>query len=433
MKEIKQCRICGNENLIPVVDLGDLALTGVFPKSPNEIVETGQLELVKCHGNSKCNLLQLKHSFDAEKMYGDNYGYRSGLNQLMISHLQYIVRLVSNTVPLEKNDLIIDIGSNDGTLLKNYFGEYNLIGVDPTGEKFRKYYSENILLLSEFFSKDIIQGHCGNKKAKVITSIAMFYDLEDPLDFMQQVYDILDDGGIWVLEQSYGLDMLDNLAYDTICHEHLEYYGLYQIEWMAECIGFKIINIELNSTNGGSFLVVLAKEGGKIKGLDGLGTDFLLNSLLANEKQKGLLNLKPYIKFQQRIFKHRNKLVKLIKGLKNKSKLVAGYGASTKGNVLLQLCGFTQDDIFCIVEINEDKFGCYTPGTKIPIVSYDDMIEVIGVPDYYLVLPWHFKESIVNNERGFLENGGKLILPLPDISIVSKEGERVVYENKKAM
>lgn len=422
---IKKCRVCRNDSLVPVVDLGKLALTGTFPKY-GEPVDYAPLELVLCYGGGEsesgrehCGLLQLKHSFPPGKMYGDNYGYRSGLSQAMVNHLRWVVDRIVDTVILEKGDLIVDIGSNDGTLLAAYdVNEYKLVGIDPTGSKFRKYYLPHIDLIPEFFSKEIIQKSYGNMKAKVISSIAMFYDLEDPLGFAQQIYDLLDDNGIWVLEQSYMPTMLANNAYDTICHEHLEYYGLYQIKWIAERAGLEIIGVEFNDTNGGSFLTVLAKKGAKLKRPK---AEFIVDQIINWEvKKKELLTLIPYNRFQRKISRHREDLRKFILGVWSKGEVV-GYGASTKGNVLLQVCGLSDEHLTCIVEINEDKFGRVTPGTNIPIVDYSDMRRRIKASFFhYLVLPWHFKTSILKKEEKDLKRGIRFIFPLPVIDEIGE-------------
>jgi len=414
-KTIEKCRVCGNTNLVTVLNLGKFALTGVFPKNIDEEVARSPLELVKCHPFSSndncCHLLQLKHSYEREEMYGFNYGYRSGLNISMVNHIGYVANTAVSCVNLNKGDCIIDIGSNDGTLLNFFALGYKLIGIDPTGEKFRRHYSPDVDLVSDFFSKEIIMGRYGNLKAKLITSIAMFYDLENPLKFASDIYDILADDGIWVMEQSYMSSMIKNNAYDTICHEHLEYYGLYQIKWMADKVGFKIIHIEFNDVNGGSFLVILSKD-------EYVKEYYRLHNILDEERE--LLEISYYKKFYTTVLQHNFELSNLIKQLNADRKIVIGYGASTKGNVLLQLCNFTQNDIPCIVEINEDKFGCFTPGTNIPIVSEDDMNKVLGTPDYMLVLPWHFRSNIMIKEKEYLKNGGKLIFPLPKIEIVDR-------------
>jgi len=256
-KQITECRICGNRNLVSLLHLGEQSLTGHFPKAKSEKVSSGPLELVKCYSDAQadiCGLVQLNHSFVLQEMYSDNYGYRSGLNGSMVKHLRQVVDTILGEIDLEHGDLIVDIGSNDSTLLGGYPANngYRLVGVDPI-TKFRKYYPERIELISEFFSSDLVASHFGNQKAKIITSIAMFYDLEAPLDFVQHVSDVLHDQGVWVFEQSYLPSMLDANSYDTVCHEHLEYYCLSQIIWMLEKVGLKVIDVELNDVIVRSF------------------------------------------------------------------------------------------------------------------------------------------------------------------------------------
>ncbi len=245
-----------------MLDLGELMLTGVFPKAVREKVTTGQLRLVKCTGkNDACGLLQLEHSYDLGEMYGENYGYRSGLNASMVTHLHNKVKGILGLVTLNKGDLVIDIGSNDGTTLQVYPADsLVLVGVDPTGVKHHSYCPAHIQLIPDFFSEALITERFPDKKARVITSFSMFYDLEDPLDFMRQVYDVLADDGIWVIEQSYMPTMLETNSYDTVCHERLEFYALQQIKWMADRIGFRIIDAEFNDVNGGSFSITVKSQ-----------------------------------------------------------------------------------------------------------------------------------------------------------------------------
>lgn len=414
-KEIERCRISGSTNLKSVINLGEQSLTGVFPKTKKEKITTGPLELVLSMDDGSgqfCELLQLKHSYDHSELYGENYGYRSGLNSSMIAHLKDIVNKCIKYVSLKQNDLIIDIGSNDGTLLKQYpQNSYLLAGIDPTGLKFQKYYTANITLIPEFFTSRAIKDKFGNKRAKIITSIAMFYDLENPIDFVKDVHETLDDEGIWVLEQSYMPLMVQMNAYDTICHEHLEYYGLKQIKWLFDKVGFKILDVELNNINGGSCKLIVSKNTSKkqecIK---------LVSAILENERNLQLHTLEPFKKFEKKMIKHRNELRLIIDKINRDNKKVFGYGASTKGNVILQYCGLTADEIPYIAEVNEDKFGSYTPRTNIPIISEKEAKAM--KPDYFLVLPWHFKENFLVREKEYLEGGGKFIFPLPEIEIL---------------
>jgi len=419
--EIQQCRICGNTDLASILDLGEQVLTGIFPKTIDQDITKGPLELVKCrdddHSSSNCGLVQLRHSYDFDEMYGHDYGYRSGLNQSMVDHLKNKIKEILGTVTLKPQDLVIDIGSNDGTLLKSYPSallNLNLVGIDPTGNKFSKYYPKTIKLIPEYFSAKLVEQHYGKKKASIVTSISMFYDLESPTDFMQQVYDILDDEGIWVFEQSYMPTMLQMNAYDTVCHEHLEYYGLKQIKWMTDRVGFKITDIKFNAVNGGSFSITVVKQDNK-----SLKENLkLIEQVLAQEKALELSSLKPYKAFKDNVFNHRRELIDFIKKVNSNNKLLLGYGASTKGNVILQFCGLTQQDIPCIADINEDKFGCFTPGSGIPITSEEKA--KAQNPDYLLVLPWHFKDNILLREKAFFQKGGALVFPLPKIETHKK-------------
>lgn len=413
-KEIDKCRICGNKNLKSILNLGNQALTGVFPLK-GEVIEEGPLEIVKCFDadkNSHCGLVQLKHNYEMEKLYGDNYGYRSGLNKSMVKHLEEMVLKIEKTIELKDSDLIIDIASNDGTLLSSYKNKnLDLLGIDPTIKKFKEYYPDYIDTVADFYSEKAVQDKKGNKKAKAITSIAMFYDLPEPLKIMQEIANVMDKEGIWIVEQSYMPNMIENISYDTICHEHLEFYSLKQFKWMADKIGLKIIDIEFNDINGASFCLTFAKvESSYIECTE------KINKVLNDEENKGFNDLDIYSNFKEVSEKHAKELKNTLSELKKNGKKIFGYGASTKGNVLLQYCNLTINDIPFIADVNEYKYNRFTPGTMIPIISEEEAKSMR--PDYFLVLPWHFKNNIIERESEFLKNGGKLIFPLPKIEII---------------
>ncbi|MDP3211524.1 class I SAM-dependent methyltransferase [Methylotenera sp.] len=408
-KKIEKCRICGNSHLECVLDLGEQMLTGVFPKEKAADVTTGPLRLVKCVGDSDaCGLLQMEHSYDLGEMYGENYGYRSGLNASMVEHLNNKVKRILGLVELNDGDLVIDIGSNDSTTLQAYPSSgLTLVGVDPTGIKFHSYYPPHIQLIPDFFSSALVRAKFPEKKAKIVTSFSMFYDLEDPMGFMRQVYDVLTDDGIWVFEQSYMPTMLDTNSYDTVCHEHLEFYALRQIKWMADKIGFKILDVEFNDINGGSFSVTVTKSHGDLNVLPSV------QKVLDDEVASGLDTLVPYVAFAERVIQTRSDLLNFIKIAHSNKKTVSLLGASTKGNVLLQYCNLTLKDVDYVGEVNSEKFGCYTPGTWIPIVSEIELLE--KKPDYLIVLPWHFKKFFISNKK---LTGMKLVFPLPNLEVV---------------
>jgi len=407
-KEITKCRISSSSNLINVLSLGNQYLTGVFPKSKEEKVTIGPVDLVWC---PESGLLQMKQSYSLEEMYGDNYGYRSGLNASMVKHLQKKIKTLEKLAKPTDQELIIDIGSNDATSLKAYSGKFRKVGIDPTGKKFKEYYTDDLTLIPDFFTAEKFKNIFPKEKAKIITSIAMFYDLEDPRSFVSDIEKCLAEDGIWHFEQSYMPSMLRTNSYDTICHEHLEFYSLKVVKNLLEGEGLRIIDVQMNDINGGSFAVTACKRDAKYK-----SNIPIINWMLSQEQEMGLDTIKPYEEFAKRTAQHKKNLTGLIKALVADGKKVFGYGASTKGNVLLQYCEFTEKEIPFIAEVNIEKFGSYTPGTNIPIISEKEAKEM--KPDYFLVLPWHFKNSIIAREEEYMSNGGKFIFPLAEIEII---------------
>ncbi|MDP2073004.1 class I SAM-dependent methyltransferase [Hydrogenophaga sp.] len=408
-KKTEKCRICGNADLKCVLDLGEQMLTGVFPREKDARITSGPLRLVKCTGGDEvCGLLQLEHSYDLGEMYGENYGYRSGLNASMVAHLHKKVERILGMVSLQPDDLVIDIGSNDSTTLQAYPAHSaTLVGVDPTGVKFKNYYPPQIRLVADFFSSKLIHDQFPGQKAKVVTSFSMFYDLEDPMGFMRQIHEVLAEDGIWVFEQSYMPTMLATNSYDTVCHEHLEFYALRQIQWMAERVGFRIVDVEFNDVNGGSFSVTAAKASQPIS----VTAD--VQRILDDECQKGLDTLEPYQAFAERVVRAKRSLLEFVEQARHKGETIAVLGASTKGNVLLQYCGLNSEQVESVGEVNAEKFGCFTPGTWIPIIPESELLQ--KRPDYLIVLPWHFRRFFVANRK---LSGMKLVFPLPELEVV---------------
>ncbi len=407
-KRIQQCRVSGSTNLVTVLSLGDQALTGVFPSSADAPVTVGPLELVWC---PESGLLQLAHSYDAGEMYGENYGYRSGLNQSMVRHLTQKVAHLERIADLKPGDAVLDIGSNDATTLKAYkTSALTRIGIDPTGAKFRQYYTDDIRLVPDFFSHSAFSGVTPNR-ARIVTSIAMFYDLEDPIWFAREVAKSLAPDGLWHFEQSYMPSMLRMTSYDTICHEHIEYYSLQVIQRILDAADLRVLDVQMNAINGGSFAVTATHKSSARK-----ANDAVVEWLLSQEERMGLGTPQPYREFETRVYRHREDLRRLLKSLRDSGKRILGYGASTKGNVVLQFCGIGPDLVEAIAEVNPDKFGRFTPGSRIPIVSEEEARA--RDPDYFLVLPWHFKEGILQREQEYLAKGGKMIFPFPEIEII---------------
>lgn len=406
--KIEQCRICKNNDLVTVLDLGDQCLSGLFPKTIDHNMHRGPLKLVKCdEATGGCGHIQLEHTFDLSIMYGDSYGYRSGLNQSMVKHLQLKYQKISEFINLEKDDLVIDIAGNDGTFLGFFPVGLNLVSIDPTSKKFSKYYKPHVSHIADFFSEAIFRQNFQDQKARLITSFSMFYDLEDPCGFARDVNSVLDPTeGVWVLEQSYMPEMLKMNSFDTVCHEHLSYYGMRQIKYIMDQSGFKIVDFDFNDVNGGSISVTVANKDSRYN-----ECSEKLSLLIQEEIDLGLSTAAPWVAFQDRIDSCENDLLDILKKLRSDGLRIAALGASTKGNVILQTWKIS-DYIEAVGDVNPDKDGSFTPGTWIPIKDEDS---VLSEYDVFIVLPWHFKEFFMSNPK-FTDKILLFPLPIPVIA-----------------
>lgn len=399
---ITECRLCSSNSLSTILSLGFLEFTGVFLSGPEERGQGGELTLVLCES---CTLVQLDRSFPPEKMYGEGYGYRSSLNRSMVNHLSGHAQYLQEKIGLSSSDVVCDIGSNDGTFL-NCFQQVdvrNRIGIDPAAEHLSHYYTPGTLFSSTFFSRESFE-NLTSAKASLVTSIAMFYDLENPVEFASDVASILKPGGFWFLEQSYMPWMVQTGAYDTICHEHIEYYSLTSIREILRRSGFELVDAFLTPANGGSVAVLARKNKAKQSELTRLDRD------------EGLLQLNSldgFSTFKKAIDKHREELPAVIQRARTSGKRVAGLGASTKGSVILQWCGLDNQDIDVIGEVNPEKVGKIMAGTSIPIVEESEVFE--EAYESLLVLPWHFRSTFVNLVDEMAQPRPDLIFPLPNI------------------
>jgi len=368
----------------------------------------------------ECGLIQLRETTNCEELYEYEYGYRSGISNTMRTHLKEYKEEICSLVKLEEGDVIVDIGSNDSTMLQYYGNKYRRIGVDPTGKQFKQYYGE-VELLPTYFTRDNFVNNFGELKCKMVSSISMFYDLPDPVQFAKDIHSVLDDNGIWTCEQSYILTMLRTNSIDTICHEHLEYYALHQVKDIADRAGFKIIDVKFNDCNGGSFRVYFAK---KDSNLYQENTE-LINTILREEIEYGVMESsgKVYADFMKGCDLQVKYLKDFINTVNANGKKVYIYGASTKGNCLLQYADLGESYIKYAVERNPNKVGKMTC-TGIEIISEETMRE--SPPDYLLVLPWHFKNEILEREKTFLDAGGQFIFPFPHFEIIGSKPKLLI-------
>lgn len=408
--KIEKCRVCGNEHLITVLDLGDQYLSGIFPKEIDEDMYKGPLTLVKCdEKKGGCGHVQLEHTFDLPTMYGDEYGYRSGLNGSMVRHLKEKALKIMADTDLESGDIVIDIAGNDGTFLGCFPHDLQLMSIDPTSKKFKEYIPDHVNFIADFFSADAFRDRFGKQKAKVITSFSMFYDLEDPCEFARQVHECLDPHGIWVLEQSYMPEMLRVNSFDTVCHEHLSYYGMRQLKYIMDKSGFKIVDFEFNDVNGGSISVVVTPATNSER----KECTVKLTGILAQEIDMGLDTVQPWEEFSDRINGCKEQFWKIIEFYKSNGAKICALGASTKGNVTLQTWEIGPEDVQMVGDVNPDKEGSFTPGTWIPIVDEEDVM--MREFDLHIVLPWHFRNFFLNNPKF---KGKRFLFPLPEPEVV---------------
>lgn len=407
------CRICGNDKLTKVFDLGSQYLQGSFVKEGYDTppVRKVPLELVWCDTTKKehaCGLLQLSKSVPTDILY-KTYWYRSGTNTTMRNHLKFIVDEIVKKVKIRK-PAVLDIGCNDGTMLSFYPREYRKVGIDPSNAS-DDYKGADISFIKDVYPTSKLE----KVKFDVITSIACLYDLESPLEFIYEISKSLNTDGLWVFEMSYMPTMLEMNAYDTICNEHLEYYSLNVIEYMLKLVGLKLIDATLTNTNGGSIMGYVVKETSSSYTVN----EETINKLRLKEFEMMLDTEKPYKDFESRSRTRRYELCDLIYRLKTQGKTIHLYGASTKGNTTLQFAGLSNEQIDYAADRNPDKWGATTLGTNIPIISEEASRAM--KPDYYLVLPWHFKEEFLIREKESIDNGIKFIFPLPDVSIYPEE------------
>jgi len=403
---IKNCRSCSGNKFKKLFSLGNLSFTGKFAKNSTVNIPKAELALVMC-GN--CDLVQLNNNFNLRYLYGPDYGYRTGINKTMTEHMRSVVSSVKKIANLKKKDAVLDIASNDGTLLNFYSKSLFRAGIDPTIKKFSHYYKEIDSKIPDFFSEKAVRKKT-KKTFKVITALSVFYDIENPNYFLSDVNKLLDDDGIFVLEQADLLSIIKLKMFDTICHEHLEYYSHKVIIKLLKKNNLKLFDFKLNDINGGSTQYYICKD----KNIKVKVQKNKIMKMLNNEKKFKLDEVKTYKKFFIEIQSVKKKLNKIIKKIKSENKIIHGYGASTKGNVLLQYFNINKNHIDCISDRNPKKNGFYTPNTRIKIVSelYSRKIN----PDYYLVLPWHFKKEILQREKK-QNKFSKFIFPLPSLEI----------------
>jgi len=395
---LRECRICKNPHFQKVLDLGNQYIANAFHSKEAPPTLTAPLLLMRCN---KCGLVQLAHSINTDLMYR-NYWYKSSINKTMRDHLEDLVDKIIVIQPVKSGDTIIDIACNDGYMLGCYKQTVNRIGVDPSNIK----PANCTQFFNNYFSAGLLQDV---PKAKIITTIAMFYDLNDPKKFVKDIEACLAPGGIWVLELAYLRDILSATCYDTCCHEHVCYYRLGTFEMCLEGTNLEVFKVEFNKINGGSFRIYVSHKGAR-------KIDSEVTNTRDWEKYLFLDSDRPYHEFASRVEKSREELMVFLMSQKIKGKKIWGYGASTKGQVTMQYCNINSDLIDAVAERNPDKYGLFTPGTDVKICSEDEMRA--AKPDFLVIFPWHFLTEFKEREKDLMASGTKLVVPLPRFEVI---------------
>ena len=417
VRRIARCRICGNTRLTPVIDLGAQYLASLFNdgRPQNQLTTPIPLEVVRCDPAGRpdaCRFVQLMHTVPPDVLYHD-YGYRSGINTTMRRHLQGLVQEVEARVPLRAGDIVMDIGANDGVTLQAYQrSDLVRVGFEPSN--IRPDDQAGLTYIPAVFNVPDFQARFPGRTARIITSIAMFYDIDDPLAFCRGVHEILADDGLWVVEMSCLGDMLRRQSFDTICHEHLGYYSLSTLQHVTAQAGFVFHDISFNAANGGSMRCTLVKRQGGLTAP--AAQQERIRRALADEAAQGYHEPRTFNDFRGRVEQIRRRLLEMLTKLQKEGKHIYGYGASTKGNVLLQATGIGPQHLVAIADRNPAKVGRQTLGTHIPICSEDQMRA--AKPDYLLVLPWHFLDEFLVREQSLRDAGTRFIVAFPEVRIV---------------
>ncbi len=403
-KKISKCRISSSKTLISITKFPNMGLTGTFPRKKNQKITKTPMEIVFCN---KSKLLQLKHNYNSKILYGKNYGYRSGLNKLMVQHLKKKYLFLKKNLKIFKSDYILDIGSNDSTFL-NFFN-CKRVGVDPSILKFKKNYNKSIETYSKTF--DSAYKKLRPKSFKLITAIAMFYDLENPIDCLSKIKKILARNGILHIEVAYLPEIIKTFSYDTFCQEHYEYYSMHSLNYLCEKSNMRIVDFGFNKINGGSIWINVSHKNSFFE-----DKKQRINKILREEKKSNIHKSSTYKKYFKKVFNHSRKLKNIINKIRSSGKKVSGYGASTKGNVLLQLAEIDNQMIDQIFEINKEKFNKFTPISKIKIINESQIKR--KKPDYILLLIWHFGRFVTNKIKKFSKKT-KIVIPFPKIRIIN--------------
>jgi NDP-4-keto-2,6-dideoxyhexose 3-C-methyltransferase len=407
--EITACRVCGNRELVPCLDLGKQYLSSIFPADLNYrgSLQAYPMALTLCAGENACGLVQLVHEFDLSEMY-EQYPYQSSTNPSMRRVLQDVAN-AGIAVGLAPGDVVLDIGCNDATMLSMLAGRGLILAGIDAAQNITQVFSDPDLHIQRGYFSAAKYADFHLPKAKLIFSIAMFYHLSDPVAFSRDVAACLGADGVWIVQMVYMPSMLDTNMYDNIVHEHVGYYDLRSLANVMRRAGLEIFDAELNDVYGGSYRVCIQRAGGPRP------TTARVTDLVAAEERAGLGQPATYHAFADRIRRTRDDLRSMLDRLQRASEPVWIYGASTKGNTIAQYCGLTVADTPFAADVNPFKWGKFLIGTDIPIVTEEELHR--QAPKWLLALPYSFIDGFLAREAAMVRAGARFILPLPNVTV----------------
>lgn len=398
----RPCRVCGSA-LDSILDLGQLHPSGFLAKEEEPLPKV-PFDLCVC---GECRLVQLRHTVEPDLMFR-KYWYLSGINETMRAELLNIVAEAIKRVPIGPNDYVMDIGANDGTLLSYYPTDVMSVAFEPAQNLNEQLHQFADMVVADYFPRGLSQLDDLVGRVKIITSIACFYDLDEPISFVAAIKSILHKDGVWIVQFQDWDQMQAANAFDNITPEHLVYYSLASFERLIEPLGLEVFDADVRKINGGSYRLYVGHTGRRPESLHVEGLRHL---------ESGCEDWDTFTKFAWRCEEVRRQLMGTLEAYTSRQLLIDVYGASTKFNTLAQWCGIDHTIVKCAWERSPDKVGLRTPGTNIPIVSEDFGRRY--PPQALLVGIWQFREAIMKRELEYLRQRGQLIFPLPDVDIVS--------------
>ena len=402
-----QCRVCKGTNLVRFLSLGEHPPVDNF--TDREHLDAEKRYPLDVYFCGQCNLVQLLDVVTQEELFHQNYAYFSSASAPLMEHFKSYAEDLKKDF-LQKNDLVVDIGSNDGILLRFLTGGYRVLGIEPSANVAKVAREKGVETIDGFFTVDMAKKIVEKYgKAKVITANNVFAHIDDIDGIILAVKELLSDDGVFVSESHYLLDLIEKREFDTIYHEHLCYYGVKPLVHLFERFGMEVFDVRRVNVHGGSIRVYARKAAG-------MPPKSSVQELLSLEERAGLHTLERFSSFQKEVEVIRDKLVSLVRGFRAEGKTVTAYGAPAKGNTLLNFCGFTADDLKYVTDTTPYKTGLLTPGSHIPVVSPD--ILKTETPDYILLLAWNYRDFILKKEQGLRERGAKFIIPIPEVEIV---------------